>query len=293
MADLRDETLDLIKLLEKKADKDSKPILQAYKRALTETREEIAKLYVKFAVDGKLKMSKQQRYTYLKQLEKQLAELAKELGNIDLEHTTKILSEIYKESYYTTAFTIDKGIETTLNFALLNPKMVEAAVNVPIEGKMFSDRIWNNKELLVNRVRLSVERGIIQGHSIDKLARDIKNNFGSSAYESQRLIRTEMAKVVSQAQDNIYKESGVVQKVLWDATLDKKTSEKCASLDGKIFDIDSDYPKPPNHPNCRCCLIPVVKGWTPTKKRENQGDKSIIDYTDYNSWAKSKGINKF
>jgi len=74
-----------------------KPILQAYKRSLNEVRTEIAQLYVKYAVDGKLQMSKQQRYTFLKNLEKQLIEQAKVLGNIDLEHTTKILNEIYQD----------------------------------------------------------------------------------------------------------------------------------------------------------------------------------------------------
>lgn len=292
MTNLRDETLDLIKMLEKKTDKNTKPILQAYKRALTETREEIAKLYVKFAVDGKLQMSKQQRYTYLKQLEKQLAEQAKKLGNIDLEHTTKILKDIYKESYYTTAFLIDKGIETTLDFALLNPKMVEAAVNVPIEGKMFSDRIWKNKELLVNRVRQSVERGIIQGQSVDKLARDIKNNFGSSAYESQRLVRTEVGRVMGEAQKNIYESSNVIKKIMWDATLDSKTRPEHAELDSKTWDIDDPNRKyAPDGVNCRCATIPIIDGWSPTKKRENQGEKPIIDYTSYETWAKSKGIN--
>jgi len=169
--------------------------------------------------------------------------------------------------------------------------MVEAAVNVPIEGKMFSDRIWKNKELLVNRVRSSVERGIIQGTSIDKLARDISKNFGSSAYASRRLISNEVARCVGNAQDEIYKESGVVKEVLFDATLDDKTSDICQNLDGKRFPLN-DHPMIPEdtHVGCRSAIIPIVKGWQPTKKRENQGDKPIIDYTSYDTWAKSKGI---
>ncbi|SHK42157.1 minor capsid protein [Desulforamulus aeronauticus] len=281
--------------MERLVDKDMKPILEAYKRALNDVREDIAKLYVKYAVDGALSVSKQQRYTILKQLENKLLQHAKEIGYIDLGHTTKILEDVFSESYYQTAFVIDKGIETAINFAILKPEFVKAAIEMPIEEKMFSDRIWDNKSKLVQRVRKSVEKAMIQGTSIDKLARDIKKEFGSSAYESKRLIHTEVARCQSQAQNQIYKDSGLVKKVMWSATLDKLTNPEDAVLDGKMWDIDEEHPSPPLHPNCRCCLIPVVPGWTPTKRRENikdsSGKKPIIDYQDYNSWKQSKNIS--
>ena len=203
----------------RKAEKNISPILQAYKRSLDEVRTEIAKIYVEYAVDGELKIGKRQRYTTLKQLEKQLLEQGQELGLIDVGHTTQILSDVYEESYYKTAFILDKGIEAGIDFALLKPEFVKAAVNMPIEGKMFSDRIWANKDLLVNRVRQTVEQGMIQGTSIDKLARAVKNEFGRSAYESRRLVVNELARCQSQAQKEIYEESGVVERVMWVATL--------------------------------------------------------------------------
>ena len=64
------------------------------------------------------------------------------------------------------------------------------------------------------------------------------------------------------------KESGVVKEVLWDATLEENTCEDCANFDGQTFD-KHDHPDVPFHPNCRCCIIPVVDGWKPTKKIEN------------------------
>jgi SPP1 gp7 family putative phage head morphogenesis protein len=143
-------------------------------------------------------------------------------------------------------------------------------------------------------VRNQIEKGIIQGASIDKLSQSIKKEFEVSAYESKRLIHTELARVQSQASAQIYQQSSAIDQVMYDATLDGKTSKLCRSLDGKIFDANSNYPKPPVHPNCRSAIVPVVDGWTPTKKRENvrdeNGEKQIIDYTDYDSWAESKGI---
>ncbi len=273
----------------KKAVKNINPILQAYKRSIDDVRADIAKIYVEYAVDGELKVGKRQRYTVLKQLEQQLLEQGRQLGLIDVGHTTKILTDVYEETYYKTAYIIDSGLEVSINFALLKPELVKAAVEMPIEGIMFSDRIWANKDLLVNRVRSSVEKAMIQGTSIDKLARDIKNNFGSSAYESKRLVVTEVARCQSMAQVEIYDESGVVEQVMWVATIDDRTSEQCQELDGQIWDTTENYPTPPNHPLCRCCLAPVVPGWSATIRRE-QSTRQIIHYQSYNQWAKARNI---
>lgn len=286
---LQKEILGIRQIAEKQADKDMRPILQAYRRSLDEVRAEIAQLYVKYAVDGVLQISKQQRYTFLKRLEKQLVEQAEVLGNIDLGHTTKILNVIYQESYYQTAYVLDKGLDVALDFALLNPKMVEEAIGAKFEGTKYSDRIWKNKELLVKSLQRQIEKGIIQGYSIDKMAKVIKDQFGVGAYQSKRLLHTEMARVVSDAQDKIYKGSSLVKKVMYDATLDNKTSDICEDLDGKMFDADSNYPKPPQHPNCRSAIIPVVNGWEPKSKRDNI-TKEIVPYQTYSEWTKEKGI---
>jgi SPP1 gp7 family putative phage head morphogenesis protein len=293
---LNNEIQDIRTLMEKKADKDMKPILQAYKRSLDRTRTEIAKIHAQYSVDGVLKVGKKQRYTVLKQLEKQLLSQAKELGNIDLNHTTKILSDVYEESFYRSAFTIDKGIDTNINFSILRPEFVERAVNTPIEGKMFSDRIWANKEKLVNSVRNKVERGMIDGIDIRKLSREVTKEFEVSAYQSKRLIVTELGRVQGQAQKDIYESSGVVQKIMWSSTLDDLTRDEHRDLDGQTWDINDPNKKyAPDGVNCRCATIPVVDGWKPTRRRENvknkDGEKEIIDYSSYENWKESKNIS--
>jgi SPP1 gp7 family putative phage head morphogenesis protein len=293
---LNKEIQDIRSLMEKKADKDMKPILQAYKRSLDRTRTEIAKIHAQYSVDGVLKVGKKQRYIVLKNLEKNLLKQAKELGHIDVDHTTKILSDVYEDSFYRSAFTIDKGIDTSIDFSILRPEFVEAAVNTPIKGEMFSSRIWKNKENLVNSLRNKVERGMIDGIDVRKLSREITKEFEVSAYQSKRLINTEMARVMTNAQNEIYKQSGVVERILFDATLDNLTSEICQSYDGQTFSIDN-VPQIPNdtHPNCRSCHVPVVAGWKPSKKRENfknkDGEKEIIDYSSYENWKKSRNIS--
>lgn len=266
-------------------------ILQLFKRNQDDILGKIGKIYLKYLSDEGLKISDYQRYTILNELEKQLRESMEVLSDKHISITRDILSNVYQDIYYQSAFLIDKGIKATTNFALLRPEMIKAAIERPIKGKDFSTSIWKNTDNLSKRVISDVEKALIQGASPEKLARGIKNDYGVTAYESKRLMNTEVAKSVMYAQDDVYQESGVVQEVLWDATLEDSTCEDCADLDGQTFD-KHDHPDCPYHPNCRCCIIPIVVGWKPTKKTENvrnaDGTKSVIDYTNVNTWKNTK-----
>ena len=133
---------------------------------------------------------------------------------------------------------------------------------------------------------------MIDGTSIDKLSNNISDVMGSGAYDSTRLIDTEMARCTNQAQQDIYNNSGVVQQVMWSATLENNTCEECQELDGKYFDLNDDSkPDIPDHPNCRCCYIPVVSNWSP-QTRYNQETGEIQDYQTYDDWAKDKGVDE-
>jgi SPP1 gp7 family putative phage head morphogenesis protein len=290
---LKSEILDIKQGSEKQAVKQTTELLKAYRRNLDDVRSQIANIYAKYTIDGILNISTKQRYSVLVELENQLAKQMQELGDTTVTKTTDILSEVFKESYYQTAYAIDKG-KVLATLAPLKKEFVTAAVNAPIKGVTFSKRIWSNVDDLAKRVKTDVEKALIQGQSVEKLARKIKNDFGSTAYQAKRLINTETAKVVTAAQDEIYKDSVVVQKVLFDATLDNLTSDICQELDGKEFDID-DHPEVPQHPNCRSCIIPVVDGWSPTSKLENiknsdTNEKTVIDYSTYSNWRSSRGI---
>lgn len=289
MANLQNEILKIRQLIDQNTDKDMKPILKAYKSTLDKVRLEIAKLYGKYG-DKLEKMGSSDRLKVLKDMEKLLIDQAKELNLIETEETTKILMNSYKETYYKSFFIIQTGVEAEIPFTVLSSKFVSSVVNTKFKSELFSDRVWANKKLLVNQLNKVIKNGIIQGVSIPKMSKDIKDIFGVGAGQSRRLIRTETARVYSEASAKLYKDSPVVKKVMYDATLDNKTSDICQSLDGNIFDADSNYPRPPQHPNCRSAIIPIVNGWKPTKKRENIGNKEIIDYSSYENWSKSRGI---
>lgn len=167
-------------------------------------------------------------------------------------------------------------------------------------GKTYTSRCFNDHNLIesfevvkrtektitVKSIYNDIIRCVEIGIRPREIAKQIKDDFGVSAYQAARLVNTELAKVVSDAQLDVYRNSGVVEKVMWMATLENNTCETCADYDGKEF-LLNDAPKIPVHPNCRCCYVPIVDGYKPGKRADNETHKNI-DYKTFNEWKGSK-----
>lgn len=289
---LEKETLEIFTKAEKTGAKTTRKVLGQYKNAMDSIMGEIGKIALEYSVNGEIKISKAQRAKALLQLAARLKEECRELAEYQTDATTATFEKVLDDVYVSTAYTIDKGVEINKSFAMLSREFIDAAVNLEIDGKTFSNRIWDNCGELANRVKRDVQRAMINGESTEKLARQIKKDFGSSAYEAQRLINTEVARAVSEAQDEAYRNSGVVGMVLWTATLEDNTCEECASYDGQYFPVDA-HPALPVHPNCRCACIPVIEGWEPSQRLDNSRDgigKEVVDYSTVSAWKRSKGL---
>lgn len=137
-------------------------------------------------------------------------------------------------------------------------------IEYPYAGKMFSDRIWDNKDALVKYIQQDLTVGIIRGDSIQKMARQLKKDLNVLYYQAERLVRTETNYAMNQAHLKGYKDSGVVEKYEFLAAHDKRTSKLCRDLDGQMFELSEatvgvNYP--PIHCNCRSTVVPVLEDW--------------------------------
>lgn len=141
---------------------------------------------------------------------------------------------------------------------------IKKIIEYPYAGKMFSERIWDNKDALVKYIQQGLTVGIIRGDSIQKMARQLKKDLNVLYYQAERLVRTETNYAMNQAHLKGYKDSGVVEKYEFLAAHDKRTSKLCRDLDGEMFELSEatvgvNYP--PVHCNCRSTVIPVLEDW--------------------------------
>jgi len=95
--------------------------------------------------------------------------------------------------------------------------------------------------------------------------------------------------VANQAKQKSFKTAGTeADRVMWNSTLDHRTSPFCQAADGKVFPID-EGPRPPAHGNCRSSIILIGKGESPSTVRRGMLPRpAVVSKSD--AMLKDKGL---
>lgn len=124
------------------------------------------------------------------------------------------------------------------------------------DGKSWSSRIWTNTNKLQQALNDGLMDCLLSGKKTTELRSYLMNEFDVSFKRADRLIRTEMAHIQTQAARQSYLDSGVDEVEVW-ASKDERRCEICGKLHLKRYAVYDAMPVPA-HSNCRCCIIPVV-----------------------------------
>lgn len=170
------------------------------------------------------------------------------------------LSQSYADQFYHSAFEIAKGTGVGSNLARIDNRRIDTVIRRPWaqDGANFSERIWSNKEKLVNTLHTELTQQIIRGSDPRKAIDSLSKTMEVSKAQAGRLIMTESAAIASAATQDCFKELGVDQYEIL-AALDSRTCDICQELDGEVFtmkEYEVGMTAPPFHPNCRCTTIP-------------------------------------
>lgn len=180
-------------------------------------------------------------------------------GN-QLDSIDSTMRDVYKSGYYHTVFELQKGSGVGWDFSTLDDRNISKVINKPwaADGKNFSERIWGNRQKLVNELHNTLTQNIILGKSPQKSIDEITKKMNTSRAGAGRLIMTEQAFFSSAAQKDCFVELDVEQFEIV-ATLDSRTSEICRGMDGKHFPMSEwkiGVTAPPFHVNCRSTTVP-------------------------------------
>ena len=198
--------------------------------------------------------------TRLEQIRTQLdAELTKLYDEYE-KQTGEVLDETFRRTYVLTGESILTRLDIKDSFDRIDTNKIETFINTKwaSDGKMFSDRIWDNKEKLLNTIETELTQMIIRGCGRDEIARNISKKMDTSFKNAARLVQTECAAITSAAQKEMYNTLDVEEYEIV-AVLDIRTSEFCQSMDGvhipiKMFSVGKTAP--PFHVNCRSTTCP-------------------------------------
>lgn len=203
-------------------------------------------------------------YQILNNLNNELMKLGFEQQN----QFQTILGELYKDSYAITGDTEDFFMTS------ISDEAITEAINRTWtkDGLNWSDRLWLEKDKLVDSVRNCLIDAVATGSTVDDFTNKIRREFNVSFNQARRLARTELCHVEIQATLDRYKASGFTKYRYLTARDDivcGDDEEKrrpgviyCEDLDDQVFFIDRAVPGvnlPPIHPNCRCTITAVIE----------------------------------
>lgn len=141
-----------------------------------------------------------------------------------------------------------------------NAAKADAIVNGSFHNGTFSDRIWQYQDLMREDLGKLLQQGLIQGKGARAIAKDLKKYWygadprtgGGATYCMERLMRTELARVQTEAQKQSFIRNGFTH---YEFIVNGGCCPVCQALSGKHFRVDKMMPgenAPPLHPHCRC-----------------------------------------
>ena len=267
------------------------------------TKSETEKLWDELKVQGLeqyVKGNYKARISRLEKLQAQIYAKAKEIyPQEELEHTM-CYEGVINSSYYKTIYDVQMGTGFDFAFSKIDDNMVKSLLSERWSGKNYSQRIWGNTDILADSISEIIGGGLISGQSISKTSRQVRERFDVAKYYADRLVRTEVNYFNNEADAMAYEEMDV-DKYVFLATLDTRTSTKCQEMDGEVIELKErkvgvNYP--PLHPQCRSKTRAYMgEEIEKTLKRRARnpvtGETEIVGNISYKSWAKQHGLDAF
>lgn len=280
---------------DQKLEEMEKRLSAIYSRAEKEIQKTADEYFSKFAKqdEAKRKLVEQGKITeeeytkwrkgkvmYGKRFTEMKEQCAKQLLNVNqtaLAYVNGELPEVYAINYNALAGSVDGvgGYSFTLVDAdtVRNLSVTDTSLLPYKELDPAKDIPWNMK-----KINAETLQGILQGESMDKIAKRMMNVQEMNKTQAIRLARTIVTGAENKGRQDSYKwaeKDGIVMKREWIATNDSRTRHWHAELDGVEVDIDEPWVNefgkimfpgdpsadPANTYNCRCSMAAKVIGF--------------------------------
>lgn len=162
---------------------------------------------------------------------------------------------------------LNNTVKKTFDFYSYNANLkdVRKIIENNFKGKHFSTRVCENEKEVSKRLHKQIRQFLDGKINVNQIKKDIEKTYNSSAYEAKRLTETEISRCEDEAFKRFCRETDA-KKVRRNEELDRRTCSACASIHGKVYDLD-DAPG---------CVHPLCRGFNTV-----ESDKVNLDKVDY------------
>ena len=207
------------------------------------------------------------------------------------DEVTQVLKYVCVESYNRFIYTQQKNFDMGFEFGKLNRKHIDTIINTPIRGTVYTDRIGYNIGVYEEKIKEVLLDQYVTGKSYKQYVNKLSEETDYSKMECARLLRTEVTRTCNQSQMESLKELNI-DKYIFVATLDSRTSTVCRDMDNKVFKVSEaevGVNLPPLHPFCRSTTTAFIS----QEKMDNMsrrardpktGKNVVIGNMSYREW---------
>lgn len=168
-------------------------------------------------------------------------------------------SDLMKDSYYKATFDLQQQTGLAYGFSGLPESEIKHLQSFSWvgDGSTYSTNIWKNTGKLTSSIKDELLMSLMTGRGTRETAQAIAERFNVGQNDARRLVRTESAFFHNQMELLSYEEADI-EKYIFVAVLDKRTSRICQEHDNQVYDRDKAVPGvncPPMHPWCRSTTV--------------------------------------
>ncbi len=284
--------------------KAEKSLAAEYRAAYKSISVKLAELYEKMGEPPSL--AEARRFGRLETLQKAIAAEYRALTKKGIETTEETSTDSFLDGAYGTRWAYDQATGVAIDWPVLSTNAIKASVYEKQDGKDFKARFkeWANEDY--RRMNTQITQGLIKGYGYAKTAKALRGEISKSAYEAMRIVRTESGRAYTQGHLETYDEArraGVKARKRWVATLDTRTRDPHAALDGTyadeegLFHMDGESAEGPGlfgdpglDINCRCRVVEEIEGFEPEFRRIR--GEGIVEMQTFAQWASGRGWSK-
>ncbi|HGP8003885.1 TPA: minor capsid protein [Streptococcus pneumoniae] len=218
-------------------------------------------------------------------------------------------SDLMKDSYYKATFDLQQQTGIAYGFSGLPESEIKYLQSFSWvgDGSTYSTDIWKNTGKLTSSIKDELLMSLMTGRDTRETAQAIAERFNVGQNDARRLVRTESAFFHNQMELLSYEEADI-EKYIFAAVLDKRTSRICQEHDNQVYDRDKAVPGvncPPMHPWCRSTTVGYDEDadYSKLKRRARNPETGKVEYVPadmtYKEWyseyvakRKQKGYNQ-
>ena len=203
-------------------------------------------------------------------------------------------SDFMKDSYYKATFDLQQQTGLAYGFSGLPESEIKHLQSFSWldDGSTYSTDIWKNTGKLTSSIKDELLISLMTGRDTRETAQAIAERFNVGQNDARRLVRTESAFFHNQMELLSYEEADI-EKYIFVAVLDKRTSRMCQKHDNVVYRVDEavvGFNYPPMHPWCRSTTVGYDEDadYSKLKRRARNPKTGKVEYVPadmtYKEW---------